>query len=100
MRLLADGIETIDLGGLSSTHLMCVVITMDRAIVTSNALEVVEARNEVVDIGCPFSTAAKVVKSALRLGRVLPSDSFSIDTFVSGGCSGDVVTYFDIARQR
>ena len=60
MRLLADGIETINLGGLSSTHLMRVVITRDRAIVTFNALDVVEARNEVVGIGCPLGTAAKV----------------------------------------
>ena len=36
------------------------MITRDRVIVTSNAIEVVEARNEVASIGCPLGTAAKV----------------------------------------
>ena len=59
MRLLADSNEPINLGGPSSTHLV-LAITRERAIVTANGLEVVEARNEVVDMGCLLGTAAKV----------------------------------------
>ena len=62
MRLLADSNETINLGGSSSTHLVLVVVTRECATVTSNALKVIEARNEVVDIGCPLGTAAKVAE--------------------------------------
>ena len=69
MRLLADGIESIDLGGPSSTRLMFVVITRDRAIVTSNVVEVVKARNEVVDICCPLGTAAKVDEERAPSGQ-------------------------------
>lgn len=42
------------------TNLVLVVITRERVIVTSNAPEVIEARNEVVDIGCSLGTAASV----------------------------------------
>ena len=66
MCLLAGGVETINLGGFNSTH---VVITKDCKIITSNALEVVEEHNEVVDIGCPLSTAAKVTKDRAASGR-------------------------------
>ena len=51
-------------------------------------------------LAVPLALLQVLVKSALRLYKVLSSDSFSIDTFVSGGCSGDVATYFDVARQR
>ena len=50
MRLLADSIEIINFGGPSSPHLVLVV---------SKALEVIETRNEVVDIGRRLGTAAK-----------------------------------------
>ena len=49
--------------------MMFVVITRDRAIVTSNVVEVVKARNEVVDICCPLGTAAKVDEERAPSGQ-------------------------------